>query len=285
MNRRTVIRLIALVIGLGLMGYINSHASKQKQHLNTGGAFATSQKAATKKESQSRENREVIRAVTQSPVSEAIPLVSSPETQKRRVQREVNGLRMEYRRFLSKTHLKPEEQTALLELGARRALLALERSERLERGEFKSIDDADAYYKAGSEKLNDEMKQLLGNEYGAFWESTEKIPMQRQYDIFAALVRHHDRPIPQEQLDRLVDIGWEYYKAAGVDLFFSPQYSRVSSGRAFAEQMQKRATADSLMRKEAAGFLTDSQLTRLQSFQEQQIEGMYINSKLPQKKT
>jgi hypothetical protein len=287
MHRNLIIWVSAVVLGLALAVFIGRIASHLDRHAN----YSHQDKKPTNSFSpefvkSTVVKPDVVRAATRPPIEDRLPDAPLTENQQnRRVQREINGLRQEYRRFLSTTQLSPENQLALLELGAKRALLALERSEKIERGEYKSIAEVDAYYKTESDRLDQEMKRLLRSEYPAFWDATEKIPLQRQYNIYATLVKRHDTPIPQDQLDTLVDIGWEYYKAAGVDLFFSPEYSRVHSGEVFTDQMVKRSTADSLIRKDAAAFLTASQLGKLQSFQSEQIQGMYTRSKLPQKKT
>ena len=218
---------------------------------------------------------------TSVPMPEPEPQLSVRD---RRINREAAGFSREYRRFLENSRLSDDTKTRLLRLVAERALLVVDRYEGLKSGRFASNLVAGEFYKRENARLDAEIRTLVGPEYNDFWAATEKIPAQRQIDIFSSTVKQYDVELTQEQKYDLVDIYWAKYKEQGVDMLFSAQYSRVLEGNYFPEQMTKRSIADQKIVAVASEFLSSVQLEQLKAFQRNQIEMFYSRSKLPGRK-
>lgn len=187
----------------------------------------------------------------------------------------------EYADFLRQSKLNAEAKDSLLTLAVLRADLPQEREAGLMNGRFKSVQEADDFLKVRDRELQQGMNQLLGDELPNFEKATEKIPIQREFDILAAEMGRMGVPLQHEQKAELVDLTWEKYKAEQVDYFYSLTYSRASSMSDLTARASARSRAYESVRKDAGTILTPEQLALLAKFQNAQVEAMFVHGKRP----
>jgi len=186
-----------------------------------------------------------------------------------RLAAEVKAFTREFGGFLAKSKLSALDQEALMRLAAERALLVVGLAER-----FSTRSERDEYYHRESNRINELMKRLAGDEYPEFAKASQQIPIKRELAMFKYTLGN-DIPLTPGQEQLLVEVTWAAYKNQGVDYFLSPLYSRIEVNSKSVEQMERRTNAYREVREVAGDFLTDSQISHLKQFQLAQVEGIW----------
>jgi len=85
------------------------------------------------------------------------------------------------------------------------------------------------------------------------------------------LLKTHDVPLSEDQLELLTDITFEQYKKFGVDPSFDTPFAQSTTRENSAQMRAKKAEAYKAVQTEAATYLRPAQLQYLKTFQQQQI--------------
>lgn len=202
-----------------------------------------------------------------------------PESDDIKWQRELERSRTAklYGRFLEKSRLGLDAKVQLMRITSKRDHLVQEyRDNRNSPGKVMPGETLSEFYARESRRYDDEMRQLLGDEYDAFMKQTQQIPIAKQIGNFSDQLSAIGASLDETQQQAIVEAIWKRYAESGVDFFYESGVSKIESNRALLEMVNNRKQAEALARGDLSQVLAADQLARLKIFQGTQLQGLIV---------
>ncbi len=182
-------------------------------------------------------------------------------------------LRREFNGFLARTRLSSAQIERFLDLVIAEGNLLSERRARIQSGEIKTLQDANAFMRPQVEAFEQQIRDLIGE--GAFQEyrtAKQRIPIERDLSLYAAIASRHGATFSEPELALVVDSTLEAYLAYGAhpQLLLSES---LASDAAYQREVEARQHAFAQTMRQVAPLLNPSQRVALQKYQDQQIAG------------
>jgi len=215
--------------------------------------------------------------VTRPPVKKVQDWIDSGEKEKQ-IAMEAKNLKRDFARFLATARFTPEQETKFLALVSERALLASDTVAGLKAGQFPTQESADEFIRSQDRQMVVELKAFLGPNYDAYDQASEKLPTQRQLRFYEFSVRRMGEPLTPTQFDRLTDAIWTHYKQEGVNIFYSPVFSKPLATEDLLREVSRRQRANAAAANDAGTFLSKQQIAILEDFQKNQLSYLASSS-------
>ncbi len=267
---RTIIAILSL-LSIGALWLFFGHSSPVEEYPNAvagGDSTAASQK-------------EIRSSVTGNSNENSLGRANEAKRIKRRelaspLKYATSQVKKAYARFLNRVSLGSRE-SILVDLLAQQAVLVGVREKRIKEV---GLQAAHEQYIKDFQHLEAEVERLLTpEEYREYRIAAEMARSNLVVAAFQRITSRNQEPLGEVETAALENLVYREYKAAGVDMFYSPQFTGNKNG--INKDAILRARANVKILAEAKTFLNQSQVESLRSFQILQLHGMVGTSTKP----